>query len=268
MLRLEDHRAALIDFWCRATLPARVRAMITRMLAGPLPTVPLSYPSDWGIPSPVDPAHRIDVWAEMGLGYLYTVGRRFAPDATDLRGHVAGWQSVGELWSFLGLDNAFYYAVLFPALFHAAGLPTGVLAGLVVNEFYLLNGAKFSTSRGHAVWAHDLLAEESPSSVRLFLCWDRPSPEGTDFTMKRYRSAVAAWAGQRGSYSTAGADLARAASALTPAHFDPALASRCLIAVPASEAAELMAAVTGTAVVPATVPARPPAGDESIETDH
>ena len=251
VLHLEDHRAALIDFWCRAAIPTRVRAMITRMLAGPLPAVPLSYPSDWGILSPADPEHRIDVWAEMALGYLYTIGRRFAPDATDLADHVAGWRSVGELWSFLGLDNAFYYAVLFPALFHAAGLPLAVLAGLVVNEFYLLEGAKFSTSRNYAVWAHELLAEQDAASVRLFLCWDRPSPAGTDFTLRRYRTAIGAWAGERGSHATAAADVARARDALTPEHFDPALAARCLLAAPAPERDELLGALTGTTLVAA-----------------
>jgi methionyl-tRNA synthetase len=253
VLRLENHRTALLSFWARATIPVRVRAAIGRMLARPLPAVPLSYPTDWGITSPTDPAHRIDVWAEMGLGYLYTVGRRFAPDAADLAGHVAGWRSVGEVWSFLGLDNAFYYAVLFPALFDAVGVPLDVLGGLVVNEFYRLAGAKFSTSRNHAVWAHELLAEEDPAAVRLFLCWDRPAPFATDFTMKHYRASVAAWSRGAGSHATAEANLARAAEALTPAHFDPALAARCLLDVPAGDRTALLGALTGGAPVPAGV---------------
>ena len=245
VLRLEDHREVLRSFWARAVIPGRVRALVARLLAGPLPTVPISYPTDFGIPSPATAGHRIDVWAEMGLGYLHTVGRRFAPDASDLASHVDAWRSVDRLWAFLGLDNAFYYVAMFPALYAAAGLPLDPLAGLVVNEFYLLDGAKFSTSRNHAVWAHEFLAREDPEVVRLFLCWDRPSPAGTDFTLDRYHAATAAWRTSWVTPETSRADLARAELALTPEHFDAALAARCLLAVGPADRDGLIQTVTG-----------------------
>ena len=248
VLRLEDHREALLAFWCRATLPDRVRAMISRLLAALLPVVPLAYPSDWGIERGES---RIDVWAEMGLGYLYTLGHRFQPDAVTLAEHVAAWQrEVRELWAFMGLDNAFYYAVLFPALYAAAGLPLDSLSGLVVNEFYRLSGAKFSTSRNHAVWAHEFLATEDPADVRLFLSWDRPAPLATDFTPDRYAAAVSVWRSLKGTVETSEADLARAEAALLPANFDSALAVRCLLAADPADSAALLSAITGHAPTP------------------
>ncbi|MDH6580631.1 class I tRNA ligase family protein [Kitasatospora sp. MAP5-34] len=229
VLRLEDHRAVLEAAWQRATLPPTARRLATRLLQGPLPTVPFSYPTDWGIELPSIPGHRVDVWAEMGLGYLHTVGQHLAPGATGLDEHLRAWRKVGALWAFLGLDNAFYYLALFPALFAAAGLPADVLTGLVVNEFYRLDGAKFSTSRSHAVWAHEFLDTEDPRAVRAFLSWDRPAPRPANFTLERYRALTATWTDPARATPADPAELARAEQALTFEHFDAALAARCLL---------------------------------------
>ncbi|HET8659984.1 MAG TPA: class I tRNA ligase family protein [Micromonosporaceae bacterium] len=230
VLRLEDHRELLMRTWCRASLPPRVRRIIDRLLAGPLPTMPLTYPTDWGIALLGTQGHRLDVWAEMGLGYLCSVGRHLDPAAVSLADHVAAWREVGSLWAFLGIDNAFYYAVMFPALFGLAGLPPELLGGLVVNEFYTLSGAKFSTSRRHAVWAQDFLAEHDPGVVRAFLCWDAPQPHASDFTPAGYAEVTGAWPRPLRPVRTKAADLDRAERALAYPHFDPALAARCLLA--------------------------------------
>jgi methionyl-tRNA synthetase len=255
ILRVEDYRAALESFWCRATIPPGVRGLIARLRARTLPTVPISYPTDWGIEYPAQQGHRIDVWVEMGLGYLYTLGHRFAPTAGSLAEHVAGWRAVDAIWAFLGLDNAYYYVALLPAIYAAAGVSLDALAGLVVNEFYQLSGAKFSTSRNHAVWAHELLEEEDPGEVRLFLCWDRPAPELTDFTLERFHQAVSAWRVSAGTRATSEADLRRAETALTPEHFDAALAARCLLAATPAHRDALIDVMTGVTSAGELVPA-------------
>jgi methionyl-tRNA synthetase len=228
VLRLEGYRDQLTEVWARAAMPDRVRRMVSGYLTGGLPTVPLAYPTDWGIPWPgPDGTLRVDVWVEMGLGYLYAVPRQL--------GHTGdpapGWSRVDKVWNFLGFDNAPYYAILFPALFAAAGVRPGWLGGLVVNEFYRLDGAKFSTSRNHAIWAHELLADEDPAAVRLFLCWDRPDRQGTDFTRTSYR-AFRYWYRDAGTLPAdlADAELDRAERALRPGCFDPALAVRGALA--------------------------------------
>jgi hypothetical protein len=94
------------------------------------------------------------------------------------------------LWHVLGIDNAFYYAVLFPALAAAADVPGYRLGGMHVNEFYRLSGEKFSTSRNHAVWAHEFLAGQDAGLVRLYLSWDRPDRAGTNFTQEGYDAFI------------------------------------------------------------------------------
>jgi methionyl-tRNA synthetase len=238
LLRLEAYRDRLIEAWARAQLPPRVVAMLRRYLDAGLPDIVAAYPTDWGIElgDLPDPGLRLDVWVEMGLGHLYATARAVDPtvsSASSVADCVRAWRQVAELWQFLGIDNAFYNAIMFPALFAAAGLPAGTLSGLVVNEFYRLEGGKFSTSRGHAIWANDFLAGEDPGVVRLFLCQDRPDRYESDFTLAAYhafRDGIGVAAGDgTGRAGPLAADVDRAAHALRPAAFDPALAVRCLL---------------------------------------
>ncbi|MFC4912046.1 class I tRNA ligase family protein [Actinomadura gamaensis] len=220
VLRLEDHRDQLTRVWAEAELHPRVVDLVRRLLADGLPAVPVAYPTDWGIE--LDGPHRdlrLDVWVEMAFGYLYVIARALDPSVRTLADCVAAWNGVDELWHFLGVDNAFYYSVLIPAVFAAAGVKPGVLRGLVVNEFYRLDGLKFSTSRNHAVWALDFLDEQDPGDIRLFLAQDRPDRYESDFTRDAFKTGR----------PSADADLERARHALTPSGFDPSLAARLLL---------------------------------------
>jgi methionyl-tRNA synthetase len=253
VLRLEEHREQLLQTWARASLSPRIRALVGDCLDTGLPDVPLAYPTDWGIP--LESVHgadlRVDVWVEMGLGYLYALARHVDPgvDATRTSAaYVRAWEQLGEMWHFLGIDNAFYFAVLFPALLLACGLPAVPLGGIVVNEFYRLDGAKFSTSRDHAIWADEFLAAEDPAWVRLYLCWDRPDRYESDFTRAGYDAfrdraeqilsaapepAAVPWSSSQ--------DAVRAEHALRLAGFDPALAVRCALSAAAGDRQRAMA---------------------------
>lgn len=242
MLRIEDVREQLTAMWLRAELPQRVRELVAHYLEVGLPEVPLAYPTNWGVEGHGRIAGmRVDVYAEVGLAWVYGVARALDPRATTLDACVAAWRrEVEELWQFHGIDNTFYFAIFWPALFAAAGMDRLPLRGLVVNEFYTLDGAKFSTSRRHAIWAHEFLAQEDPAIVRLYLAWDRPDRRATDFTRAGF-DAFAAHVrpllhGRRDPQpALAGplvaAERARGEQALTLAAFDPALAARSMLAL-------------------------------------
>jgi methionyl-tRNA synthetase len=260
VLRLEASRARLLEIWSRTDLPPRVWRLIRHYLAVGLPDVVLSYPTDWGIELTEGPVagHRLDVWAEMAFGYAYGVAR--AVDDAAVRAHpvtmtacAKAWHGVDRLWFFEGIDNAFYYAIMFPALLDLLGVPSEKI-GLVVNEFYRLTGEKFSTSRDHAVWAREFLKEEDPALVRLYLSWDRPDRHQSDFNLTAYREftewAAAVLAGEVSVLppGLAAAELARAEHAVDLANFDSPLAVRCLLAGRAADPARadrLLAAFTG-----------------------
>ena len=76
---------------------------------------------------------------------------------------------------FFGYDTAFYYAVLYPAIFLALGAEEALPTHLVGNAFLNLDGEKFSTSRGHGVWLNDLPEPVDIDALRLLML--RSAPE-------------------------------------------------------------------------------------------
>lgn len=239
VLPLEDYRAHLVEEWQQADLPGRVRAALAYYLRAPLPDYPVAYPTDWGIECEGPLAGlRVDFPAELGLSYLYGPVQLLDPGADTLAARVQAWSEVEGVWHFNGIDNAFYFGILYPAILAAAGISRPLLRGATVNELYLLDGQKFSTSRNHALWADEFLVEEDPEMVRLFLSWDRPDRYESDFTRAGYEAfcdyarpllAGTPPAGHRPPAALAGAELERAEQALRLSGFDSALALRCLL---------------------------------------
>ena len=240
VLRLEDYRERLVTEWLRADWPTRVRSVLRQYWDAPLPTIPLAYPTNWGIEcdGPLE-GMRVDFPSELGFSYLYGPARALRPDAATLAERVAAWDEVHGVWHFNGMDNTFYFAVLYPAILAAAGVTNPTALGATVNELYLLEGSKFSTSRNHALWADEYLSSEDPELVRLFLSWDRPDRYETDFTDAAFRAfceyarplldaTTPVSGGLPGPLATA--ELERAEQALHLSGFDPALAIRGLLA--------------------------------------
>jgi len=239
VLRLESYRDQLIAEWTRAELPDRVRAVIGHYLNAPLPDYPVAYPTNWGIEGTgALSGLRIDFAAELGLSYLYGPAHAVDPAADGLAEWVAAWEREFEgIWHFNGIDNAFYFAILYPAIFAAAGVSQPRMSGATVNELFLLEGLKFSTSRNHALWVNEYMASEDPELVRLFLSWHRPDRYESDFTQEAFRAfseyvrplLEGKSAGVGLPVELAGGELERADQALRLTGFDPSLALRCLL---------------------------------------
>ena len=239
VLPLEDYRDQLLADWMQSELPGRVRAVLEHYLRAPLPDYPLAYPTNWGIPCDGRLAGmRVDFPTELGFSYLYGAAHALRPRARGLAEWVDAWTEVDGVWHFNGIDNAFYFAILYPAILAASGVPRPLSRGATVNELYLLEGKKFSTSRNHALWADEFLAEEDPELVRLYLSWDRPDRYQSDFTKAGYR-AFCEFIRPLLDGKPAGdaqlpaelvpAELERADHALRLIGFDSGLAIRCLV---------------------------------------
>ncbi len=245
VLRLEDYRERLVTEWLQAEWPSRMRSVLEQYRQAPLPDIPMAYPTNWGIECDGPLAGlRVDFPTELGLSYLFGPAHALRPEADTLAERVDAWREVEGVWHFNGMDNTFYFTTLYPAILAAAGVPTAKARGAVVNELYLLEGQKFSTSRNHALWADEFLAAEDPELVRLYLSWDRPDRYESDFTHESFR-AFCDWvrpllagplSGGPSSVSAttlpatlAAAELERADRALRLAGFDSALAVRSLL---------------------------------------
>lgn len=160
--------------------------VLEQMLAHPLPDYPVTYPTSWGIPAPFPEVagQSINPNAEPAAWSIYCGAL-----SADRRG--MGLTTDDELWRaeadtrvvyFLGFDNTYPFAVAAIAMLLASDgrylLPTE----FITNEFYELDNAKFSTSRGHVVWGRDLVAEVPRDLVRFHLATTSPENQRTDFS--------------------------------------------------------------------------------------
>ncbi|KEO82585.1 class I tRNA ligase family protein [Tumebacillus flagellatus] len=191
---LKTQEANLRRWYETASMGEHLRSVCLNMLADGLPDIAVSHVSDWGIPVPVEgfEDQRIYVWFEMAPGYLSAT-----EELMDRLGLSEDWKTFwsegsSEIVQFFGIDNGYYHAVLFPALWMAFDASIRLPQTFVTNEFYRLDELKFSTSRNHAVWGDQLLAEYSTDAVRFFLAYSRPETEQTNFTRQAFTSTVQA----------------------------------------------------------------------------
>jgi methionyl-tRNA synthetase len=184
---IERHREGMTRFVANGNWRPRLAEFLNSMLAEPLPEVPVSRLDPLGIPVPLPgwEGHILDTWFGGVWGYLA---------AATAHATIAGETATGEqLWKdpdtevihFLGFDCSFSHAVFWPALLLAHGdlrLP----GHIITNEFYRLEGGKFSTSRGHAIWGGEFLRLQPADAVRFFLCLTGPEDSQTNFSSREY----------------------------------------------------------------------------------
>ncbi|ESY91665.1 class I tRNA ligase family protein [Mesorhizobium sp. LNHC209A00] len=175
-----------IDRHLRASgVPLRILDLFARLRQRGDFSVPITHPSDWGLPAEGFPGQVIWVWPEMAFGFLYNIQALGRSMGRDWKAKMPGndWQIV----HFFGFDNSFYHALLYPALYAEVFSHWTPRIRYHVNEFYLLNGKKFSTSCRHAVWGKEVLSPKTVDVVRLHLGLTRPEGERTDFTLDALR---------------------------------------------------------------------------------
>ncbi len=193
VLPLESYRAQITDFYERRqqTMRPHVMRFVEEMLAAPLPDFPITYPDTWGIEPAIEglDGQVINVWAEMLPG-LYRTGNYALRDRSiDERHGIESPASGYELIQFLGYDNTFYFAFVHLCLAFASGeviTPTAI----TTNEFYHLDGSKFSTSRRHLIWARDLIGRYGSDNVRFYLALDNPEHQIANFTEAAFVDGV------------------------------------------------------------------------------
>ncbi|RPF25446.1 methionyl-tRNA synthetase [Streptomyces sp. Ag109_G2-6] len=175
----------------RGRVPARLRELADRLFRRPALDLPLTHPSDWGVEPREDDTDGqvIWVWPEMSYGFLHGIQSLGARLGRPWRAAEpsADWKIV----HFFGYDNSFYHSVLYPVLYQLAHPGWTPDIDYHVNEFYLLEGEKFSTSRRHAIWGKEVLSPDTVDAVRYFLAATRPEGLRTDFRRAAYEATLA-----------------------------------------------------------------------------
>jgi len=189
---LSAYEQQLRGYYESVQMNSHLRTLCEQMIEDGLPDVAMSYPSNWGIPVPIAGFgdQRINVWFEVGAGLLaatHVLSKKL--------GMRDGWSQLWhsndtEVVTFCGFDNGFYYAMLIPAIFMAYDSQIKLQKAFLINEFYRLDGLKFSTSRDHAIWGRQLLNRASADTVRFYLALTGPETEQTNFTMEEFEETV------------------------------------------------------------------------------
>ena len=144
---------------------------------------------DWGVAVPLDEAAGkvLYVWFDAPIGYISATQKWAADTGNDWKPY---WQdSETELIHFIGKDNIVFHCLIFPVMLKAHGdyiLPTNVPA----NEFLNLENDKISTSRNHAVWAHEYV-QDFPGKqdvLRYVLTANMPENKDNNFTWKDFQT--------------------------------------------------------------------------------
>ncbi|MGL5824692.1 MAG: class I tRNA ligase family protein, partial [Nocardioides sp.] len=188
VLPMEPYRERLREHFAAGSTSLRPHMVqaIEEMLSRPLPDYPVTYPISWGIPAPFTevPGQAINPNAEPAAWSIYCAAlsaeRRGIPLAADDQLWLAGAGT--KVVYFLGFDNTYPFAIAAVAMLMATDGRYVLPEDFVTNEFYELNNAKFSTSRGHVVWGRDLVAEVPRDLVRFFLAATSPENQRTDFS--------------------------------------------------------------------------------------
>ncbi len=177
-LALHELAGYVRDHHRKGRVPASVKELASRVLSrGPV-EVPLTHPADWGLaPAESDVDGQV-VWSWIDYAYsvLHGIG---ALTGHDLR--AAGPEADWKIVHFLGADGSFFHPIVIPALYRAAYPGWEPDIDYHINEFYLLQRSKFSTSRRHAVWGRDVLGPETADAYRLYLALTRPEGRRTNF---------------------------------------------------------------------------------------
>lgn len=143
---------------------------------------------DWGVTRPGeaglklydDEAHRVHTWFMGQAGYFAALKElsEHNPQASDA--YQLLFADDTHLVNFLGMDCSYSHVLAYPAqvLLNAR---FKFKNAFYTNAFLKLDGVDFSTSRGHAIWARDLVGDACADSVRFYVSLVAPEEQTENF---------------------------------------------------------------------------------------
>jgi methionyl-tRNA synthetase len=188
VLPMEDYRERLTVYYAAREGRWRPHAMqlIRELLARPLPEVPVTFPGSWGQPAPFPetPGQVLYPWVEAMPASIYATWWAAAQLGECTAETDEHWRAAhdAEIVYFHGYDNVYHWGLMDLVLLMAHGDRYVTPESNVCNEFYDLDGEKFSTSRGHLIWAADLVADVPRDLARFFLALSTPEFQRTNFS--------------------------------------------------------------------------------------
>lgn len=137
---------------------------------------------NWGVQVPIEEFKDkvFYVWFDAVIGYL-TILSNVRPD----------WEQFfneSQFVQFMGKDNVFFHAFIFPGILLAANSSNKTVDIINSTEYLTFNGSKFSKSRKIGIFGMDLVEKDlGPSYLwRYYLLRKRPEIRDSDFNIEEF----------------------------------------------------------------------------------
>ena len=144
---------------------------------------------EWGVPVPLPEAQGkvFYVWFDAPIGYI-SATQQWANQA----GKPDAWKDYWcdpqtRLVQFMGKDNIPFHALFFPAMIMGQNQPYKLVDDLVANEFYNLEGKKFSKSEGWFIDLDDFFKRYHADQIRYAIASNAPETGDSEFTWKDFQ---------------------------------------------------------------------------------
>lgn len=155
---------------------------------------------DWGVPVPEEGWEEkvIYVWFDAVIGYL-SASKEWSKIVEQEDAWQRWWKNQdARSFYFIGKDNVPFHTVIWPLELMAFDKDLNLPYDVPANQFLNIDGEKFSTSRGLAVWLLQVLDTFDADSVRYYLASIFPETKDANFSWEELITRnngelVAAW---------------------------------------------------------------------------
>ncbi|HEY5234844.1 MAG TPA: methionine--tRNA ligase [Rhabdochlamydiaceae bacterium] len=145
---------------------------------------------EWGVPIPLPGTEgkTFYVWFDNSIGYISAT-----KEWAELRGTPDAWKDYWldpqtKMVQFIGKDNIFFHAVLFPAMEMGQNIPYKKVDELPANEFLNLEGRQFSKSDGWTIDLAEFFNHFTADQIRYTIAANAPENHDSEFTWKDFQT--------------------------------------------------------------------------------
>ena len=163
-----------------------VSAFIKNMLAD-VPERAITRDMEWGIPLPDEVEGRegkvLYVWFDAPIGYISFTKQLLEERGEAPRAWEAWWKGDARVVHFIGKDNIPFHCMVFPSMLHGVKQDFALPWAVPANEFYNLEGGKFSTSEGRTIEPAAFFEQYDNEAVRWYITTTLPETSDAEFSL-------------------------------------------------------------------------------------
>ena len=150
----------------------------------------------WGVPVPEDMAGGevgkvLYVWFDAPIGYISFTKEWCAARGEDPSAWEAYWKGDdAKIVHFIGKDNIPFHCMVFPSMLYGTKAGYQLPWHVPANEFYNLQGRKFSTSGGWTIDLEDFFSRYDAEAARFYLLSSLPETSDSEFLWEEFQRTV------------------------------------------------------------------------------